>query len=94
MLRGTIEDILYLGSHTQYIVKVGKLKFRVFSQHKRVYFDDKALDWDEQVWLFWHDTDTWLINEMPSDESRSPEGTSHLQRWAKRDQNRGAQGDQ
>ncbi len=92
MLRGSIEDILYLGSHTQYIVKVGKLKFRVFSQHKRVYFDDKALDWDEQVWLFWHDTDTWLINEMPSDESRSPEGTAQLARWGKRDQNRGPQG--
>ncbi|MCB5270455.1 MAG: ABC transporter ATP-binding protein [Candidatus Cloacimonetes bacterium] len=61
MLKGQIEDILYLGSHTQYIVRVGKLKFRVFSQHKRVYFDDKALDWEEKVWLFWHDTDTWMI---------------------------------
>lgn len=85
MLRGTIEDILYLGSHTQYIVKVGKLKFRVFSQHKRVYFDDKALDWDENVWLFWHDTDTWLIDEMPGEETVSPEGTPHFQRWGKRD---------
>jgi spermidine/putrescine transport system ATP-binding protein len=61
MLKGQIEDILYLGSHTQYIVRVGKLKIRVFSQHKRVYFDDKALDWEEKVWLFWHDTDTWMI---------------------------------
>ncbi|MCB5253566.1 MAG: ABC transporter ATP-binding protein [Candidatus Cloacimonadaceae bacterium] len=61
MIKGQIEDILYLGSHTQYIVRVGKLKFRVFSQHKRVYFDDKALDWEEKVWLFWHDSDTWMI---------------------------------
>lgn len=64
VLPGIIEDILYLGTHTQYIVKVGNLKFRVFSQHKRVYFDEKALDWDEPVWLFWHDTDTWLIDEV------------------------------
>lgn len=63
MIKGQIEDILYLGSHTQYIVRVGKLKFRVFSQHKRVYFDDKALDWEENVWLFWHDTDTWMIED-------------------------------
>jgi len=63
-VRGVIEDILYLGTHTQYIVKVGNLKFRVFSQHKRVYFDDKALDWEEPVWLFWHDSDTWLIDEV------------------------------
>jgi spermidine/putrescine transport system ATP-binding protein len=64
VIKGIIEDILYLGSHTQYIVKVGNLKFRVFSQHKRVYFDDKALDWEEPVWLFWHDTDSWLIDEV------------------------------
>lgn len=64
MLKGTIEDILYLGTHTQYIVRVGSLKFRVFSQHKRVYFDDKALDWEEPVWLFWHDSDSWLIDEI------------------------------
>ncbi len=64
ILHGTVEDILYLGTHTQYIVKVGNLKFRVFSQHKRVYFDEKALDWDEPVWLFWHDTDTWLIDDV------------------------------
>jgi spermidine/putrescine transport system ATP-binding protein len=66
VVKGIIEDILYLGTHTQYIVRVGNLKFRVFSQHKRVYFDDKALDWEEPVWLFWHDTDSWLINEVIS----------------------------
>lgn len=88
MLRGTIEDILYLGSHTQYIVRVGALKFRVFSQHKRVYFDEKALDWEEQVWLFWHDTDTWLIDEIPDKSLGSKEqpdtGINHFQRSSKR----------
>jgi spermidine/putrescine transport system ATP-binding protein len=88
MLRGTIEDILYLGSHTQYIVRVGTLKFRVFSQHKRVYFDDKALDWEEPVWLFWHDTDTWLIDQVPEDVLSQKEiaegGVNHLSRIAKR----------
>lgn len=68
MVKGVIEDILYLGTHTQYIVKVGNLKFRVFNQHKRVYFDDKALDWEEPVWLFWHDSDSWLINEISNNE--------------------------
>jgi len=87
MLKGVIEDILYLGTHTQYIVRVGKLKFRVFSQHKRVYFDDKALDWEESVWLFWHDTDTWLIEEVPSESFLGEdlgEGTPGLQRYVKR----------
>jgi len=88
VLKGTIEDILYLGSHTQYIVRVGALKFRVFSQHKRVYFDDKALDWDEPVWLFWHDTDSWLINQIPENVLSFNEladgGVNHYQRSSKR----------
>jgi len=88
ILRGVIEDILYLGTHTQYIVRVGLLKFRVFSQHKRVYFDDKALDWEESVWLFWHDSDTWLIDEIPSDvlsaEELNESGNAQMQRYVKR----------
>ena len=85
MLKGQIEDILYLGTHTQYIVRVGKLKFRVFSQHKRVYFDDKALDWEDNVWLFWHDTDTWVV-DMAGDETPDADlnESGNLQRYVKR----------
>lgn len=61
---GMVEDILYLGTHTQYIVRVGDLKFRVFNQHKKVYVDDKEPDWEEEVFLFWHDSDSFLINEV------------------------------
>lgn len=64
IIKGKIEDILYLGTHTQYIVIVGNYKFRVFNQHKRVYFDDVALDWEEEVYLFWHDTDSFVIKEQ------------------------------
>jgi spermidine/putrescine transport system ATP-binding protein len=67
IVQGKIEDILYLGSHTQYIVLVGNMKFRVFAQHKKVYFDDHGLDWDEEVYLFWHDNDTHLIDETFAD---------------------------
>jgi len=82
ILRGVIEDILYLGSHTQYIVRVGDLRIRVFSQHKRVYFDDTALDWEEPVWLF------WLIDEIPENvltaDELSEGGINHFQRSLKR----------
>jgi len=64
---------------------VGKLKFRVFSQHKRVYFDDKALDWEDNVWLFWHDTDTWVV-DMAGDETPDADlnESGNLQRYVKR----------
>jgi spermidine/putrescine transport system ATP-binding protein len=63
ILKGKIEDILYLGTHTQYIIQVGNQNFKVFSQHKKVYFDDEGLDWEEEVYLYWHDTDTFVISE-------------------------------
>lgn len=63
VLSGTIEDILYFGTHTQYMVRFGNTKIRIFDQHKRVYVDDKGLDWEEKVYFFWHDTDTHLIEE-------------------------------
>lgn len=61
ILQGRIEDILYLGTHTQYIVRVGQKDFKIFNQHKRVYYDNTALDWNDEVFLFWHDTDSHLI---------------------------------
>jgi spermidine/putrescine transport system ATP-binding protein len=64
ILKGKIEDILYLGTHTQYIVTVGNQNFKVFSQHKKVYFDDSALDWEEDVYLYWHDIDTFVIRDQ------------------------------
>ena len=67
ILHGVIEDILYGGTHTQYIVKVGAHFFRVFQQHKKVYIDEHSLDWEESVYLYWHDTDTHIIFER--DES-------------------------
>jgi len=66
VLKGKIEDILYLGTHTQYIITVGKQNFKVFNQHKKVYFDDKGLDWEEEVYLYWHDTDSYVIKETLS----------------------------
>jgi spermidine/putrescine transport system ATP-binding protein len=66
ILKGKIEDILYLGTHTQYIITVGNQNFKVFSQHKKVYFDDKALDWNDEVYLYWHDTDSFVIKQSDS----------------------------
>ncbi len=63
IVEGVIEDILYAGTHTQYIVKVGSYLFRVFQQHKKVYVDELSLDWEEKVYLYWHDTDTHIIFE-------------------------------
>jgi len=71
ILQGVIEDILYGGTHTQYIVKVGAHFLRVFQQHKKVYIDELSLDWEEHVYLYWHDTDTHIIFETDKNKVNS-----------------------
>jgi spermidine/putrescine transport system ATP-binding protein len=71
ILEGVIEDILYGGTHTQYIVRVGAQFFRVFQQHKKVYIDELSLDWEEPVYLYWHDTDTHIIFETDKNRVNS-----------------------
>lgn len=71
IIEGIVEDILYMGTHTQYIIKAGELRFKVFSQHKKVYDDDAEFDWDEKVFLYWHDSDSYLINEPHKNDSNT-----------------------
>ncbi|MFA7056240.1 MAG: ABC transporter ATP-binding protein [Candidatus Cloacimonadales bacterium] len=72
IVEGVIEDILYAGTHTQYMVRVGAHLFRVFQQHKKVYIDEYSLDWEENVYLYWHDTDTHVIFETDESNMATP----------------------
>ena len=40
ILEGYVKDILYLGTHTQYLVQAGRMEIKVFAQHKRVSLPD------------------------------------------------------
>lgn len=65
VLKGKIEDILYLGTHTQYILRIGSMEVKVFTLHKRVHFEEDTFQWNDLAYLFWHDTDSFIINELP-----------------------------
>ncbi len=62
-VRGVVEDLIYLGSRTQYRVKVGDETITVWQQHGRFLLDTKPITWQEEVWLSWHADDGYLIEE-------------------------------
>ncbi len=64
-VRGVVEDLIYLGSRTQYRVKVGTETVTVWQQHGRFLLDTKPITWREEVWLSWHADDGYLIVEPP-----------------------------
>ena len=80
MMRGTIKDIIYLGSNTKYRVQCDGHILMITQQHARFLLDTKPLTWDEEVWISWNaddgymlqryeESDTSLLNLPPSEET-------------------------
>ncbi len=60
---GTVEDKIYLGSQTQYRVRVGERLLLVQQQHGHCLLDSQPITWGEAVWLTWSADDGQLIEE-------------------------------
>ena len=63
-IRGVVEDLIYMGSRTQFRVKVGDHTVSVWQQHNRCLLDTKPITWQDKVWLTWHADDGYLIVEQ------------------------------
>jgi spermidine/putrescine transport system ATP-binding protein len=61
ILHGVVEDMIYLGSQTQYRVRVGEKLVQVLKQHGHFLLDTKPITWEEPVWLSWHADDSHMI---------------------------------
>ena len=62
-LPGIVEDKIYLGSQTQYRVRVGQRLLLVQQQHGHYLLDTKPITWNEQVWVSWGADDSHMIVE-------------------------------
>jgi spermidine/putrescine transport system ATP-binding protein len=60
-LPAQVEDIIYLGSHTKYWVRIQDYRIGVMRQHKSFLLDEKPIRWDEDVWLSWHADDAFML---------------------------------
>lgn len=68
-LPGKVEDVIYLGTHTRYWVRVNSHRLAVIQQHSRFLLDEKPIRWDEQVWISWHADDGFMLERYSeSDE--------------------------
>lgn len=63
VVRGVVEDLVYLGSRTHYRVKVGDEVLSVWQQHGRCVLDQAPVTWKDAVWLSWHADDGYVIAE-------------------------------
>lgn len=69
-MRARVEDVIYLGTHTKYWVRIQDYRLAVFRQHSRFLLDEKPICWREDVWITWHADDGFMLERYnESDET-------------------------
>jgi len=61
VVQGRVEDVIYLGTHTKYWVRVHEHRLAVFEQRNRFLLDETPSSWEQDVWLSWHADDAFIL---------------------------------
>ncbi|MCF7838128.1 MAG: ABC transporter ATP-binding protein [Candidatus Marinimicrobia bacterium] len=61
VVRGQVEDVIYMGAQTKYWVRVEAYRLAVTLQHRRFALDEKPITWNEAVWVSWHADDGFML---------------------------------
>jgi spermidine/putrescine transport system ATP-binding protein len=65
---GTIEDVIYFGSHTRYWVRCGEYRVCAEQQHRTFLLDELPPKWGDPVWLRWHANDGFLLEQYREED--------------------------
>ncbi|MCU0748612.1 MAG: ABC transporter ATP-binding protein [Akkermansiaceae bacterium] len=65
---GTVEDVIYFGSHTRFWVRCGEYRICAEQQHRTFQLDEKAPSWGDAVWLRWHANDGFLLEQYREED--------------------------
>lgn len=68
MLPGTVEDVIYFGSHTRYWVRCGEYRICAEQQHRTFLLDELPPTWGDAVWLRWHANDGFLLEQYREED--------------------------
>lgn len=60
-LPGLVEDVVYKGDHTNFWVRVEGHRIAVTQQHSRFLLDERPIRWKDQVWIWWHADDGFIL---------------------------------
>ena len=63
-LPAIVEDMIYLGSTTKYWVRTHGFRIQVLRQHFRYFLDEKPIRWKDEVWIWWHGDDGFMLDRF------------------------------
>ncbi len=70
IIKGVVENLVYLGGYTKYWVRAGEWMISAQQQHHHFQLDEKPLTWDEEVWLSWHADDGFMLEKYHLDDEK------------------------
>ncbi|MBA3238600.1 MAG: ABC transporter ATP-binding protein [Parachlamydiaceae bacterium] len=56
-----VSEVIYKGDHTNYGVLVGSRKISITKQHRHFLLDEKTLQWEDRVWIWWYADDGFIL---------------------------------
>jgi spermidine/putrescine transport system ATP-binding protein len=63
-LPAKVEDVIYLGSNTKYWVRAEGHRIQLMRQHFRFFLDEKPIRWKDDVWIYWHGDDGFMLERF------------------------------
>jgi spermidine/putrescine transport system ATP-binding protein len=66
---GEIEEVIYLGATTRYVVRVGEYRLTVERQHARYQLDETPPTWKDPVWISWTADDGCLLAGFAAEDA-------------------------
>ena len=63
ILRGRVDETIYLGSQTKYTVAIGDYMLKAFKQHVRYLLDEVIIAWKDDVYVWWFADDSYVLRE-------------------------------
>ncbi|PIJ61437.1 MULTISPECIES: ABC transporter ATP-binding protein [Mesotoga] len=63
VLKGVVDETIYLGNQTKYTVAIGQSYLKAFKQHVRYLFDEVIITWKDDVYVWWFADDSYVLRE-------------------------------
>ena len=62
LLHGKVEEVIYLGAHTRYWVRVQDWRISVIKQHYGYGLDERSIKWEDDVWLKFEADNAYMLD--------------------------------
>lgn len=57
----TVQEIVYQGVYTKYWIKSGDLRVATLKPHSRFLLDQEKITWNDDVFMWWHPDDGYMV---------------------------------